>query len=71
MVATMAMMTARAGSEPEPASPPLRPAVEHGELDVDGQVRTYRVFAPTTLEAESSPPLVLVLGGVGNAAETW
>jgi polyhydroxybutyrate depolymerase len=69
MVATMTMMTACAGSEPEPASPPPRPAVQHGELGVDGQVRTYRVFAPTTLESGSRPPLVLVLGGVGNSAE--
>lgn len=69
VVATMVMVTACAGSEPEPASPPLRPAVQHGELDIDGQVRTYRVFAPTTLEAGRRPPLVLVLGGVGNSAE--
>ncbi|MBW3575346.1 MAG: polyhydroxybutyrate depolymerase, partial [Actinobacteria bacterium] len=40
-----------------------------GQLDVDGLARTYRVFAPTSLEAGSRPPLVLVLGGVGNSAE--
>ncbi len=67
MVATLAVITACAS--PEPASPPLRPAVQQGQLDVDGQVRTYRVFAPTTLEPEGQPPLVLVLGGVGNSAE--
>jgi polyhydroxybutyrate depolymerase len=54
------------GSPPDPA---LRPAVQQGELNVDGHVRTYRVFVPTTLEAGSRPPLVLVLGGVGNSAE--
>ena len=69
LVATMTMMTACAGSEPKPAAPPLRPAVQHGEVGVDGQVRTYRAFAPTTLEHASRPPLVLVLGGVGNSAE--
>jgi len=47
----------------------VRPAVQQGELNVDGQVRTYRVFVPTTLEAGGQPPLVLVLGGVGNSAE--
>ncbi len=64
-----ALVTLIACGSSEPASTPLGPAVQRGELTVDGQVRTYRVFAPTTLESGSRPPLVLVLGGVGNSAE--
>ncbi len=65
-VAAVALVACGDGSPPDS---PLRPAVQQGELTVDGQLRTYRVFAPTTLEAGSRPPLVLVLGGVGNSAE--
>lgn len=65
-VAVVGLSACGDGSPPDP---PLRPAVQQGELNVDGNVRTYRVFVPTTLEAESRPPLVLVLGGVGNSAE--
>ncbi len=67
MVTALVALSACGSSEP--ASAPPRPAVQQGELNVDGQVRTYRVFVPTTLEAGSRPPLVLVLGGVGNSAE--
>ncbi len=67
MLMALVAVTACGGSEP--ASAPPGPAVQQGELTVDGQVRTYRVFVPTTLEAGSRPPLVLVLGGVGNSAE--
>jgi polyhydroxybutyrate depolymerase len=67
MVAALVTLTACGSSEPTAAPP--SPAVRHGALTVDGRVRTYRVFVPTTLEAESRPPLVLVLGGVGNSAE--
>lgn len=68
LVATMMAVTACGGSPPEPASSP-RPAVQHGQLDIEGQPRTYRVFAPPTREPEKQRPLVLVLGGVGNSAE--
>lgn len=69
LATTLMAMTACGSSEPEVTSAPPRAAVQQGELDIDGQVRTYRVFAPTTLEPENQPPLVLVLGGVGNSAE--
>ncbi len=69
ILATTATMTGCGGSVPQPAAAPPRPAVQQGQLDVDGLARTYRVFAPTTLEAGRQPPLVLVLGGVGNSAE--
>lgn len=72
LISLLAALTATAacgGSDPEVASPPRPPGVQQGQLDVDGLARTYRVFAPTTLDAGSQPPLVLVLGGVGNSAE--
>ena len=65
----MVAMTACESSEPRSTSAPPRAAVQHGQLDIDGQTRTYRVFAPTTLEPDGQTPLVLVLGGVGNSAE--
>ncbi len=69
ILTTAATLTACGGSEPQPSVAPPRPSVQLGQLDVDGLARTYRVFAPTSLEAGSRPPLVLVLGGVGNSAE--
>jgi poly(3-hydroxybutyrate) depolymerase len=33
--------------------------VQFGELDVDGQVRRYRVFAPPSIEEGAPAPLVL------------
>ena len=69
LATTLVAMAACGSSEPDVTSAPPRAAVQQGDLDIDGQVRTYRVFAPTTLEPGSQPPLVLVLGGVGNSAE--
>jgi polyhydroxybutyrate depolymerase len=66
---TVAAVALAACGDGSPPDSPLRPAVQQGELTVDGQLRTYRVFVPTTLEPGSRPPLVLVLGGVGNSAE--
>lgn len=62
-------MTACGDADPEPASAPPRPAIEKAQLDIDGLARTYRVFAPSTLEPGSPAPLVLVFGGVGNSAD--
>ncbi|HSH60958.1 MAG TPA: PHB depolymerase family esterase [Acidimicrobiales bacterium] len=56
----------------EPAgSPPVRPAVQFGELEVDGQRRTYRVYAP--LAVDSGPPraLVMALHDASSNAETF
>ncbi|MDQ3353581.1 MAG: esterase [Actinomycetota bacterium] len=68
IVVVLALLTSACGGTSSSA-PPSRPAVQEGQLTVDGVVRTYRVFAPTSLERESDTPLVLVLGGVGNDAE--
>lgn len=42
----------------EPAS---RTPVQHGELTVDEESRTYRVFAPANLADNARPPLVIAL----------
>ncbi|MDP9402392.1 MAG: hypothetical protein M3P85_03475 [Actinomycetota bacterium] len=70
MALAMALLALAGCGDSSSSAPPPRPAVQHGELVDDGIVRTYRVFAPTTLERDSHPPLVLVLGGVGNTAES-
>lgn len=59
----MVALAACTGTVPDgPAPPaPLRPAVQFGEIDVDGQRRTYRVFAPPTVEPRSPVPLVVAL----------
>lgn len=47
----------------------LPPAVENGQLAVDGTLRTYRVFVPPTLDRSQPAPLVLVLHGGANTAQ--
>lgn len=72
VAAVMAAVTACSGGTgagTRAGPPTLRPAVQPGELVVDGRSRTYRVYEPTTLERGSPVPLVLVLGGVGNDSE--
>ncbi len=56
-------------SVPGAASAPA-PAIQHKQLDVGGRLRAYRVYAPPSLDRTTPPPLVLVLGGVGNTAES-
>jgi polyhydroxybutyrate depolymerase len=52
------------------ASSDARPApVQHGQVIVDGQVRTYRVFVPPTLDRSRPAPLVMVLHGGNNSVE--
>jgi len=51
-------------------TPVAAPARQQKELEVGGQKRAYRVFAPPSLDRSRPPPLVLVLGGVGNTAES-
>lgn len=50
---------------------PLRPAVRFGEVDVDGQIRRYRVFAPPSIEEEAPAPLVLALHDAFGSAEKF
>lgn len=49
---------------------PTTPSIQHKQLSVGGQDRAYRVFAPPSLDRRRPPPLVLVLGGFGNTAES-
>lgn len=50
------------------SAPP--PARQQKELTIGGLKRTYRVFAPPNRDDRRPSPLVLVLGGVGNTAES-
>lgn len=50
-------------------APALPPAVQNGQLTVDGVPRTYRVFVPPTLDRSRPAPLVLVLHGGANTAQ--
>jgi polyhydroxybutyrate depolymerase len=50
-------------------SPPPPGPVQHGQVSVDGQDRTYRVFVPPTLDRSRPAPLVLVLHGGGNSVD--
>jgi polyhydroxybutyrate depolymerase len=44
--------------------------VQRHELSVGGTTRSYRLFAPLSLDRERPAPLVLVLAGVGNTGES-
>ena len=54
------------GDAPSGAAPA---PVQHGQVTVHGQVRTYRVFVPPTLDRTRPAPLVLVLHGGAATAE--
>ena len=59
------------GGASHPAAPPApAPAVQHRRLDVGGVSRTYRLYVPLSLDRNQAVPLVLVLGGVGNSADS-
>lgn len=58
------------GGRGGPSEPPPPPAVRHKQVTVDGLSRSYRLFAPLSLDRTKAAPLVLVLGGVGNSAES-
>ncbi len=47
-----------------------RAPLQLGELTVGGQARTYRLFAPSTLPPTKLVPLVMVLHGGGNSADS-
>lgn len=67
------MVTAcdRSGSISSAPSEPLRPAVQLGELEVDGRTRTYRVFAPPTIDAGAPAALLLALHDAFGTAESF
>ena len=53
---------------PEDAAPP--PAVQHHTIDIAGMKRPYRLYVPLSLDRAQPAPLVIVMGGVGNSAES-
>ncbi|MDQ3980890.1 MAG: polyhydroxybutyrate depolymerase, partial [Actinomycetota bacterium] len=52
------------------AEPPPPPAIQQRTLEVGGLSRTYRLFAPLSLDRSRPAPLVLMLHGVGNSAQS-
>lgn len=70
VIAALVSAACGAGSGGESASsPPPGPAVRHGELDVGGTLRSYRLFVPTTLDRRQAVPLLVVLHGGDNSVE--
>jgi polyhydroxybutyrate depolymerase len=69
----LALLAACDRSEPVDSSTATapRPAVQFGELEVDGQRRTYRVFAPPTIEVGTPAPLVLALHDAFGSAQSF
>jgi polyhydroxybutyrate depolymerase len=70
----LALVAAACGSDREDAPDtvtPLAPAVRHGEVDVDGVKRSYRLFVPTTLDRRQAVPLVVALHGGGNSVDSF
>lgn len=73
VVVVLAVLLAACGKGAGPApsatasSPPSR---QQRQIEVGGRQRDYRVFAPPNLDRRAPPALVLVLGGVGNTAES-
>ncbi len=52
------------------AEPPPPPAIQQRTLEVGGLSRAYRLFAPLSLDRSRPAPLVLMLHGVGNSAQS-
>lgn len=67
---SLAMLAVACGGGSKEAVTPAAPSVQHKEVNVGGVTRSYRVFAPPSLDRSHSAPLVLVLGGFGNTAES-
>ena len=63
-------MAACGGSSHQDHSEAPAPAVQHRRLDVGGLARTYRLYVPLSLDRSKPVPLLLVLGGVGNSADS-
>ncbi len=66
MAVLLVALAACGGSSAQRQRPP---AVQNKQLNVDGLNRSYRLFAPLTLERDQPTPLLLVLHGVGDSGE--
>ena len=69
----LAVLASCGRSEPGDSASPTtpRPAVSHGALEVDAQARTYRVFAPPTIETGTPTALVMALHDSFGTAERF
>ena len=67
----MATACGRSGSISSAPSEPPRPAVHLGQLEVDGQTRTYRVFAPPTIGGDAPAALLLALHDAFGTADSF
>lgn len=67
----VALLAASAcGSSSPPSSLGAASPVQHHQFGFDGQVRSYRVYAPATVQVKKQRPLVVVLHGEGNTADS-
>lgn len=69
-VAALMGGVAACGGSGGSAEPPPPPAVQQRTLEVGGLSRAYRLFVPLSLERGRAAPLVLMLHGVGNSAQS-
>lgn len=67
----MATACGRSGSISSAPSEPPRPAVHLGQFEVDGQTRTYRVFAPPTIDGDAPAALLLALHDAFGTADSF
>lgn len=70
MFTALAIGLAACGGGGESSDGPPPPAVQQRSLDVGGLSRTYRLFVPLSLDRQTAVPLVLMLHGVGNTAQS-
>ncbi|MDQ6947606.1 MAG: hypothetical protein M3256_15385 [Actinomycetota bacterium] len=61
---------ASCGGSPSSSPSVSVPAIQHRQLVFGGITRTYRLFIPFTLDRQRPAPLVVVLGGYKDTADT-
>ncbi|MDQ6948515.1 MAG: hypothetical protein M3256_20220 [Actinomycetota bacterium] len=69
-VAVSMVALACCGGSPSSSPSASLPAIQHLQLDFGGMTRTYRLFIPFTLNRQRPAPLVVVLGGYNDTADT-
>lgn len=67
----LASTACSARTDGDEASAPPAAAVRHEEIDVDGVVRRYRLFVPTTLDRRRPVPLLVALHGGDNSLDSF